>query len=229
MCARDLVIVEIVRAGDLDSAGAEIRIGIFVGDDRNVAIGERQEHALADDGRIARIARMHGHRAIAQHGFGPRGGDGDVIARLPFDGLARRVMRDRKLVCLAILQRIFKVPEMAGDLLILNFEIGDRRLEMRVPIHQALVPVDQAFLVKLHEHFAHGGGKAFVQREAFAAPIARSAKPAKLIEDLAAGLRLPLPNALEEFLAPQRAAIHVGAALGELTLHHHLRGDAGVI
>ena len=39
--------------------------------------------------------------------------------------------------------------------------------------------------------------------------------------------RLPLPDALDEFLAPEIEAVF--AFGGELALDHHLRGDAGVI
>ena len=34
------------------------------------------------------------------------------------------------------------------DVAVLDFKIGDRRLEMRIPIHKALVLVDQPFLVQ---------------------------------------------------------------------------------
>ena len=44
----DLEIVEVVRRRDLDRARAFFRIGIFVGDDRNAAADQRQDHVLAD-------------------------------------------------------------------------------------------------------------------------------------------------------------------------------------
>src|SRR5690606_9529556 len=59
-------------------------------------------------------------------------------------------------------------------------------------------------------------------------PIARGAQTAQLIEDHAAGFVLPRPHALQEFFTAKRAAILV-AVRSELTLDHHLRGDAGVI
>ena len=46
--APDLEIVEIVRRRDLHRAGALLRIGILVGDDRNAAADERQDRVLAD-------------------------------------------------------------------------------------------------------------------------------------------------------------------------------------
>jgi hypothetical protein len=83
---RATIVVEVVRAGDLDRAGAEVGVRILVGDDRDQAAmllrADRDFAQLADDRRIALVGRVHGHRAVAQHGFGPGRGDGDVVARL---------------------------------------------------------------------------------------------------------------------------------------------------
>src|SRR5690606_7646375 len=80
------VVVEVVRAGGLRRAGAEVRIRIVAGDDRDQAAvlpgADRDLAQLADDGRIARIVRVHRHGAVAQHRFRARGGDGNVVARL---------------------------------------------------------------------------------------------------------------------------------------------------
>ena len=48
VAAADLEIVEVVRRRDLDRAGALLRIGIFVGDDRDAAADQRQDRVLAD-------------------------------------------------------------------------------------------------------------------------------------------------------------------------------------
>ncbi len=59
-----------------------MRVRIFVGDNRDIALGERQQHALADDRRIALVARVNRNRAVAQHRLGARRGDGDIVALL---------------------------------------------------------------------------------------------------------------------------------------------------
>ena len=121
------------------------------------------------------------------------------------------------------------MPEVPVHFAVLDFEIGDRRLEVRVPVHQALIFVDQPFLVELNEHFQHRLREAFIHREPLARPIARGAQPAQLIKNHAAGFFLPAPHALEEFFATKRAAIFILAAFGKLAFDHHLRGDACVI
>ena len=85
MALADLEIVEVVAGRDLDRAGALFGIGIFVGDDRDQPAGQRQAHLLPDQRLVALVVGMHRHGGVAQHGFGPGGGDGDELARLSFD------------------------------------------------------------------------------------------------------------------------------------------------
>ena len=96
-----------------------------------------------------------------------------------------------------------------------------------VPVDHAVAAIDEALLVKVHERGGHGAGVGGVHREALAGPIARAAEPLELLDDDAAVLRLPFPDQLEEFLAPEVVA---GLAfLAQLALDDVLRGDAGVI
>src|SRR5262249_3011639 len=76
--------------------------------------------------------------------------------------------------------------------------------------------------------FQHRCRKAFVHGEALARPIAGGAEAAQLHQDRAARLLLPRPHALQEFFAAHFAAADIAFAR-ELTLYHHLRGDAGVV
>ena len=69
---------------------------------------------------------MHRDAGVAQHRLGPRRRDDDE--------------RGPSLA----LDRIAEVPELALDLDLLDLEVGDRGLQLRVPVDQALVLVDQA-------------------------------------------------------------------------------------
>ena len=116
---------------------------------------------------------------------------------------------------------------MALDLDILDFEIADRRLQPRVPIHQPLVLVDQALAVELDEHLGDGAGQPLVHGEALARPVGAGAQPAQLLDDGAAGFGLPFPDFGQEFLAAQPDAAHL--PLGQLALDDQLGGDAGMV
>ena len=206
--APDLEIVEIVRRRDLHRAGALLRIGILVGDDRNAAADEWQDRGPADEMPQALVLRMDGDSGVTQHRLRPRRRDHDEFV--------------------AALERIFDVPEAAPHLDLLHFEIGDRSLELGVPIDEALVLVDEAVAIKRDEHLHHRARKAFVHGEALARPVAGGAEPLELADDGAARFRLPLPHALDEGLAAHFAAARL-LALHQLAFDHGLRGNAGVV
>ena len=178
MAPADLEVVEVVGRGDLHRAGALLGIGVIVADDLDAPADQRQHRGLADQVLEALVFGMHRDRGVAEHGFRPRGRDHDEFIRS--------------------LDRIFDVPEMAPGLDLLHFEIGNGGQQLRVPIDQALVLVDQPGVVELDEHLEHGLGEAFIHGEALARPVAGGAEPLELVDDDVAGFGLPLPHPLDE-------------------------------
>ncbi len=75
----DLEIVEIMPRGDLHRAAAQLRIGVFVGDDFHAPSGDRQDDFLADHAGVTLVSGMHRHRHIGEHGLGAGGGDDNVV------------------------------------------------------------------------------------------------------------------------------------------------------
>src|SRR5208282_5072963 len=122
---------------------------------------------------------------------------------------------------------IADLPQLSGNIFVLHFEIGDGGLATRAPVDDVLAAIDQALFIEADEDFAHGAGKIFVHGKIFAVPVDRGAETLHLVEDGAAVVALPLPDTLDELFAAEVAALL--AFLGEVALHHHLRGDAGVI
>src|SRR3546814_16896356 len=82
-----------------------------------------------------------------------------------------------------------------------DLEIADRGAEAGIPVHKALVAIEQPFLVKIDEYLEHGLRKALVQREAFVGPIHQAAHTPQLLRDLPARFRLPFPHLVAEFRA----------------------------
>ena len=151
----DLEVVEVVRRRDLHRAGSLFGIGIFIGDDWDFPADDRQDQILAHQMPEALVLRVNRHAGVAEHRLRPRRGDRD-------EGL--RIFRIERLS----LDRIAEVPEIAVDLLLLDLEVGDRSEELRIPVDEPLVLVDQPFLVERDEHFEHGLRQAFVHGEALA-------------------------------------------------------------
>ncbi len=203
----DLPVVEIVRRRDLDRAGAEFAIDVFIGDDRNLAAGQWQRQHLADQRLIALVFRMHRDGDVAEHRLRTRRRDDDAFA--------------------AIARRIADRPQRAIAFLVVDFEVGHGRHQHRIPVHEPLAAIEQAGAIPLDEHAAHRGREALVHREAFARPVDRRAEPAHLVGDRRARFFLPFPHALDEFRAAEIVArLAFG---GELVLDDLLRRDAGVI
>ena len=109
----DFKVIEVMRRRDLNRARALLGIGICVGDDRNPAADQRQDHVLADQMAVTIVVGIHRDCAVAEHGLRPRGRDHDEdrgivgAERLAFD-------------------RIAEIPERALDFDLLDFEIADR-------------------------------------------------------------------------------------------------------
>ena len=106
---------------------------MFVGDNWDQAAGDWQADIFAHQMRITFIRGIYGDRHIGEHGFGPRGRDGDKSA--------------------AIFERIFEVPELAVDFARFHLKVGNRGFQARVPIDEALVAIQQALIVEFNEHF----------------------------------------------------------------------------
>ncbi len=203
----DVVVIEVVRGRDLDAAGAEVGVDIVIADNRDLAVRQRQADHLADHVAVARVFRVYRHGGIAEHGFRARGGDHKMPG--------------------AVGQRVAEVPHVALFFLAFHFQIGNRGVQCRVPVDQALAAIDQAFFMQTDEGFLHGAGQLLVHRETFARPVQRGAQATHLARDSAAGFGFPFPDFFDEGIA---AEIVAGLAFGgQAALHHHLRGDAGVV
>ena len=205
--APELEVVHVVGRGHLEAARAEFALDVGVGDDGNAPADQGQDDVLADEFLVALVLGMHGHGRVAEHGLGPGGGHGH-------EGVGA-------------LHRIADMVELANVGGVFDFQVGQGGVAARAPVDDVVAPVDEAFLVEAHEHFAHGPGQALVHGEAFPAPVDRRAQAADLVQDLAAVFLAPLPDPFDKGLATEGFA--GGTLGGELALHHVLGGDAGMV
>ena len=156
---------------------------------------------------MARIVRVHRHGDIAQQGLRARGRHHDALVRA--------------------LDRVGDVPERTLLLDRVDLEVGDRRVQLGVPVDQPRPAVDQPVAVEPHEHLDDGARDRLVHGEALGAPVQRGAQAAQLPGDGIAGFTLPVPDALDKGVAPDIAP---AAALPlQQPLDHDLRRNAGVI
>src|SRR5439155_15088115 len=100
-------VIGIVRGRDLHRSSAKLWLSQFVGDDRDLAIHERQQNFFAMQMFVALIALVHRDRSITEHGLGPGRRNRDELVRSDH-GIAN-------------------LPELSENLLVLDLKIGDRR------------------------------------------------------------------------------------------------------
>ncbi len=109
----------------------------------------------------------------------------------------------------------------------LRLLVRERCQAPRAPVDDAVAPVDEPVVVQLYEHPLHRAAIAVVEREARPVPVAGAPDGLELVENRAARLAHVLPHALDERLAPE--VLPPKFLAGELSLHHVLRCDAGVV
>ena len=98
------------------------------------------------------------------------------------------------------------------DLDLLHFEIGDGGQQLRVPVDQPLVLVDQALVVELTNTLSTASRQPLVHGEALARPVAGRAEPLELLDDGAAASPPSRPRpARETSRAPSRGGRAPGA------------------
>ena len=209
MARSDLEVGGVVRGGDLHEPASEQRVHRLIGDDRDGDAGDRQPRGLPHERPVARVVRVHRQRCVAEHRFGPGGGDREIRGR-------------------SVLHRIADVEQLA------RLGLPGLRLLVRqsgeaagAPMDYPMAPVDQPLLPQPHEHLAHGPRVVRIEREPRAAPIARAADHLELLEDGVPRLANEGPHPLHEPLA---AEVETALALArDDPLHHVLRRDACVV
>src|SRR6185437_7723207 len=187
-------------------ACAEIHLHVVVGDHRQMASDQRQDRVASDELAIALVLGMNSHGCIAEYRLGTNSRD-----------------RYRAATVQVVADRVERVDLAA----LLHLEVCDRRASARVPVDDVAVAIDPALLVKTHEHLCHRTRVALIQGEALLRVVARGTEPLELLDDRAAIVLAPLPNALHERFAPDLLTRDSLGAQHLLDLR--LSGDPSVI
>ena len=124
-------------------------------------------------------------------------------------------------------QWILDVIELASDVLMLDFDIGQSGQATGAPVNQAFAPVDQALVIEPDEYFSDRPREAIVHGKPQAGPVTGGAQSFQLFDDCPAGLGFPFPDALHKAIPPH--GFPCGILLQELLLHNILRGNTGMI
>ena len=120
------------------------------------------------------------------------------------------------------------MPEMAIDGFVFDFIIGDRGLQMTIPVDHSVSLEDQVVAEHAEESPSHRTGTDRVHGEALAIPVTGATHCDLLGNDAFLVLVLPLPDALDKALS---AEVMAGFALQleESLLNDRLSGDSGMV
>ena len=208
MAQADLKVIGVVRRGHFDRTGTEADLAVFIAHNGNLAVHDGQNAGLADEVLELFVVRVDGHAGVAHHGFRAGRGNDDIAG--------------------AVRERIPDIPEMAGLVNVFDFRVGECGQAVRAPVDDAAALVNKALVIHLAERLAHGLGAALVHGEAAARPVAADAELSLLLDDAAAVLFLPRPDALEELFA---AKVIAGLAFldAQFFLDLNLGGNTGMI
>ena len=215
----DLIVVKVMRAGDFHCARAEIRIGVFIGDNRDQAAmlfwADRDFAEFSHNWGVAFIGWVYRDGAIAQHSFRARGCDRNIIALFFNRDVPVGILFDIS-VGFAISQLVFEVPHVPCDFDVFHLKIGDGCFKFWVPVYETLAAIDQSLFVHLNKDFYDGVMKISIfaiwcagctgHRKRLARPVTAGTQPLELADDCAAAFGLPFPDFRGEFLPPQFGA-----------------------
>mmetsp|Transcript_49822 Transcript_49822/g.153860 ORF Transcript_49822/g.153860 Transcript_49822/m.153860 type:complete len:1584 (+) Transcript_49822:1327-6078(+) len=218
-------IVTVVGGGDLHASCPEGLVDHGVGHHHHLALREEGVlDLLSVEGLVAVVVGVHGDRRVSEHRLqSGRGNDQEVLRALD---LVLELAEDTHLDL--VVEAGDAQVRLAGDILVVHLEVRERRAQVRAPVHQAVVAVDEALVVEADEGLLHGAAEHLVHGEALPRPVHAGGDLAQLRADAAAVLLLPGPDALEELLTAQVVPGKL-LLLEEEPLHHALGGDASVV
>ena len=193
--------------GDLEAAGAEIHVYVFILDHRYLAAHQRHYNALPFQVGVFRVVGVDAHRRVAHDRLGARRGHYGVAV----------------LACYVVAQ----IVELAVLLFVDHFDVAQSGLGLRIPVDHPLAAVDQSAAVKVDKHLGDALRAQFIHGEGCPAPVARGAELAQLLQDDAAVLVSPVPCVLQELLAGKIALLD--PFLGKLGYHLGLGGYRGMV
>ncbi len=138
MPGAEVKVVEIMGRGDFEGAGAEFHIHIVIGDHRDFAAQDRQQHVSPVEFGITGVAGVDGHRGIAQQV------SGRVVATVRWLPLSAK--------------RIFDIVEVTVFGLVLHFQIGQGSLTAGAPIDNVVPFVNQTVFIEADKDLPHRRG-----------------------------------------------------------------------
>ena len=226
----EVVVVDVVGGGYLQTAGAELDVHVAVLDDRHLASHEGHDDAMAAKPLVLRVFGVDAHGGVAHDGLWTRGCDDGIVAFLVFmHNIALLLFGSQGLDVdgSSVCKIVFQVVEFRTLLLVFHLFGGEGGEGLRVPVNHAQAAIDEALVIEVYEDLGDALAAGVVHGEGRAVPVAAGTEFAQLLQDDAAVLMGPLPSVLEELLTGE--VVLLDALLGEQLHHLGFGSDRGVV
>lgn len=186
-------IVEIVGGGDFNGASTVFRIGVFVGDDRNLAVGEGEFDKATDEVLVARIIGVDCNGGVTEKSFGASGAD-DNLGVFDIGIIIGATIGGTD-------DLVGDIPEVTRFVLVFNFDVGKGSLVVRAEIDELFTTINHTVVPHFLESLVNAGDDVLVKSESEIIPSTRGTKSAKLELHIATLLLDKVPNAGIKFIA----------------------------
>lgn len=153
-----LVIVLVVRRRDLDGSGSKGHVdGDGVGDDGDASLRkEGVDDELAVEVLVPLVVGVDGNGRVSKHGLGSGGGDDDLLVRAL--DLVREGGDGSELELLLQVVAGNVEERSAGELLLVDLEVRQRRVHGDTPVAESVFSVDESILEELAEGLVDSDG-----------------------------------------------------------------------
>lgn len=193
MALADFKIVEIVGRGDFDGTSTISRVGVFVSDDWDGAVGQGELDEAANEVLIAFVSGVDSDGGIAEEGLGTSGRNDDFG------------MFDVRIIFGATIGSgadfVGDIPEVTFFVFMFDFDVGEGGLVLRAEVDEFFAAVNHAVVPHFLEGFIDTGDDVFIKSKSQVGPGARGTEGADLEFHIAALLFDKVPDAGVEFVA----------------------------
>mmetsp|Transcript_44942 Transcript_44942/g.82084 ORF Transcript_44942/g.82084 Transcript_44942/m.82084 type:complete len:312 (-) Transcript_44942:702-1637(-) len=196
-----LKIVAVMSWGNLHTTCAKVFVHIAVGHHNHLAVRkERMLQLFSMIFSVSRVLRMHSHSHIAQHRLQTSGRHSEAIGFGPLQHVLELAQHAH--LHFPRESRDF-YHRLAGNVLVVHLQVRQGCAQVRAPIHQPVIPVDETLIVEPYEGLFHCSAKHWIHGKPLTRPIYTGSNSPELLTDSVAILLLPGPHSFKELLSAQ--------------------------
>ena len=223
-----LIVVDVVGGGNLQTARTKLDIHIAVLDDGNHAAYQGDNHFVPAQPLVLHILGVDAHCGIAHNGLGAGGCHHSIVSAIGILVQHLAFLAGGANGIGILVGHIVAQVEQVATLVAVDYLLGaEHSLSLGIPVHHAQSAVYQPLVIEVAEDAQYAFAALLVHCKRSAVPVAAGTQAAKLLQDDASVLVCPSPSMLEKLLTCEVALLY--PLCSKAVDHLGLSGDAGVV